>query len=343
MDKIRFGIIGLGIMGQNYLEIYKSQNPMTQVAAVANHSENVLKSVADKYGIAEADRYTDYKKILDRKDINAVVVATPDFAHTQIVIDALSAGKHVLVEKPLTISTKEADQIVEAVNKTNLKFQVNYNHRWLSSYYEAKMQIQSGAIGKPLVAYARKNDTIYVSTQMLKWASKSNPTFFLSAHDVDLVRWYFNSEPVEARAYGVKEVLVKKGIDTYDIIQGQVKFQNGSIATFESGWIYPDTFPTMTDSFVEVIGASGHIHLDRKYESIEVSTEKGFTYPKTFLIKNIFGRVRGAFAGALDSFVDCIVNNTEPVVSAYDGRQVTAVLEAIIKSADNDGETIKIK
>ena len=61
------------------------------------------------------------------------------------------------------------------------------------------MQIENGSIGKPLVAYARKNDTIYVPTEMLKWAAKSNPTYFLNAHDVDLVRWYFNSEPVEAR------------------------------------------------------------------------------------------------------------------------------------------------
>ena len=343
MDKIRFGIIGLGIMGQNYLEIYHSQNPVTRVNAIADLSENMLKNVAGKFGIPEADSYSDYKKILERKDIDAVVVATPDFAHTQIVLDALSAGKHVLVEKPLTISVKEADQIVEAVNKTNLKLQVNYNHRWLSPYYEAKMQVESGSIGKPLAAYARKNDTIYVSTEMLKWASKSTPTFFLSAHDVDLVRWYFDSEPVEARAYGVKEVLVKKGIDTYDLIQGQVKFKNGSIATFESGWIYPNTFPTIVDSFVEVIGANGHIHMDRKYESIEVSNEKSFTYPKTFLNKKIFGRIRGAFASALDSFVDCIVNDTDPIVKAFDGRQATAILEAIVRSADYGGEKIKIQ
>ncbi|MCL5030879.1 MAG: Gfo/Idh/MocA family oxidoreductase [Bacteroidetes bacterium] len=343
MDKIRFGIIGLGIMGQNYLDIYKTQNPYTEVAAVSNRSTDRLNSVAEKFGIPERDRYADYKKILDRKDIDAVVIATPDFAHTQMVLDALSAGKHVLVEKPLTISTKEADQIVEAVNKTKLKLQVSYNHRWLSSYYEAKMQIQSGEIGKPLLAYARKNDTIFVSTEMINWASKTNSTYFLSAHDVDLVRWYFDSEPVEARGYGIKEVLVKKGIDTYDLIQGQVKFQNGSIATFESGWIYPNTFPTIVDSFVEVIGSSGHIHLDRKYESIEVSSQKGFSYPKTFTNKKMFGKIHGSLKGCLDAFADCIINNTDPIVSAYDGRQVTAILEAIVKSADNNGETIKIK
>lgn len=342
MDKIRFGIFGLGIMGENYLEIFKTQNPFTDVIAVANRSEERLNKVAAKFNISNENKYTDYKKILDRKDIDAVCIATPDFAHTQMVLDALSAGKHVLVEKPLTTSTEEADKIVEAVKKTNLKLQVSYNHRWLPSYYEAKMQIQNNQIGKPLLAYARKNDTIYVATEMINWASKTNSTFFLSAHDVDLVRWYFDSEPVEARGYGIKEVLVKKGINTYDLLQGQVKFKNGCIATFESGWIYPNTFPTIVDSFVEVIGTNGHIHMDRKYESIEVSTEKGFTYPKTFTNKKMFGKMHGSFKACLDAFADCILNNTEPVVTAYDGRQVTSILEAIVKSADNGGETIKI-
>jgi len=342
MDKIRFGIIGLGIMGQNYLKIYRTQNHMTQVTAVANQSAERLKVVADKFQIPDKDRYTDYRKLLERRDVDAVVVATPDFAHTTVVLDSLLAGKHVLVEKPMTISTKDADQIVDAVNRTRLKLQVSYNHRWLPSYHEAKIQIQNGAIGKPMMAYARKNDTIYVPTEMIKWSSKTNSTFFLSAHDVDLVRWYFDSEPVEARGYGIKEVLVKRGIDTYDLIQGQVKFKNGSFATFESGWIYPNTFPTIVDSFVEVVGSAGHIHLDRKYESMEMSTEKAFTYPKTFLDSTIFGRVRGSFIACLDSFVDSIVNDSKPVVGAYDGRQVTAILEAIVKSADNNGETIKI-
>jgi len=343
MDKIRFGIIGLGIMGQNYLDIYNSQNSMTQVVAVTNRSEERLNNVGDKFAISDNDRYTDYRKMLERKDLDAVVVATPDFAHTKTVLDALSAGKHVLCEKPMTTSTIEADQIVDAVKKSNLKLQVAYNHRWLSSYYEAKMQILNGQIGKPLMAYARKNDTIFVSTEMINWASKTTSTFFLSAHDVDLVRWYFDSEPVEARAYGIKEVLVKKGIDTYDLIQGQVKFKNGSIATFESGWIYPNTFPTVVDSFVEVIGSNGHIHLDRKYESIEISNDKSFTYPKTFTFKKIFGKIHGSLKGCLDSFVDSIFNNSEPVVSAYDGRQVSAVLEAIVESANKNGETVKVK
>ena len=73
----------------------------------------------------------------------------------------------------------------------SLKLQVAFNHRWLSSYHHGIYNDQAGAIGRPIAGYARKNDTIYVSTKMINWASQSTPIHFLGAHDIDLMRWYF--------------------------------------------------------------------------------------------------------------------------------------------------------
>ncbi|MCL5005707.1 MAG: Gfo/Idh/MocA family oxidoreductase [Acidobacteria bacterium] len=124
------------------------------------------------------------------------------------------------------------------------------------------------------------------------FAGESASAWLLSSHDIDLIRWYFGSEPVEARAWGRKKVLAARGIPTYDIIQVrvQVRFASGAIATYESAWIYPTTFHGIVDSIVEIIGEGRHIHMDRKYESIEVSTSKSFTYTEGFLNCDIFGR-----------------------------------------------------
>jgi predicted dehydrogenase len=146
------------------------------------------------------------------------------------------------------------------------------------------------------------------------------------------MRWYFASEPVEVHAYGAKGVLTERGIDTYDLVQAQVRFASGAFATFESAWIYPNTFPTIVDSFVEVVGSAGHLHFDRKRESIELSTNDRFAYPKTFLAHEVFGKLRGAFVECLGDFLDSILQDTPPKVTAFDGRQVTAVLEAISRS-----------
>jgi predicted dehydrogenase len=332
-NKVRIGVIGLGIMGEQYVRIYNS-HPLATVTAICNRSRTRLDEVGDKYGI-EA-RYTDYEMMLSEAPVDAVCVATPDFAHFKPTKAALEADKHVLCEKPFTTELAEADELLSlSESRKHLTLQVAFNHRWLSSYHHGFSQIRAGAIGAPIAGFARKNDTIYVSTEMISWASQSTPIHFLGAHDIDLMRWFFQSEPVEVRAYGAKGVLTERGIDTYDLIQAQVKFESGAFATFEAAWIYPNTFPTIVDSFVEVIGRHGHLHFDRKRESVEMSTPAQFTYPKTFLTHEIFGKLRGAFVECLSDFVDSIVNNTEPKVTAFDGRQVTAVLDAVTRSLES--------
>lgn len=331
MDKkLRVGVIGLGIMGEQYVRIY-SGHPNAELAAISTRNPERLREIGDKYQIAL--RYTDYTAMLTEARLDAVCVATPDFAHYEPVKAALEAGLHVLSEKPFTTKLDEADALLQlSQSRPKQKLQVAFNHRWLAAYYKGFTSIQNGSIGKPIVGYARKNDTIWVSTEMISWAAQSTPIHFLGAHDIDLLRWYFASEPVEVHAYGARGVLAGRGIDTYDAIQAQIKFASGAFATVESAWLYPNTFPSIVDSFVEVIGASGHLHFDRKRESIELSTAEKFSYPKTFLLQEVFGKLRGAFVECLSDFITSILDDTTPKVTAFDGRQVTAVLAAISDS-----------
>jgi predicted dehydrogenase len=335
---VRIGLIGLGIMGELYAKIYSS-HPLARLVAVSSRRQNRVDEFTARFA---AQGYTDYRQMIEQVQLDAIVIATPDHAHYEPAHLALSAGKHVLIEKPITTSVSEADTLLRLAAKRQLKIQVTFNHRWLPPYYQAKTTIQNGDIGLPLAAFARKNDTIYVPTEMISWAGQTTPAWFLSSHDIDLVRWFFASEPMEARAWGRKEVLQARGIPTYDLIHAQVKFANGAIATFESSWIYPNTFPTIVDSFVEVIATEGHVHLDRKRESIEISDRKSFTYPKNFISQEIFGRPRGAFPACLEDFLYAILNDTEPHVNGYDGRQVTATLEAIHLSLASD-KTVTIQ
>ena len=338
-DKVRIGVVGLGIMGEQYARIYQA-HPLATVTAICSRRRERLDEIGEKYGIG--GRYASYDELLAAAPVDAVCVATPDYAHYGPVRAALQAGKHVLCEKPFTTDLAEADSLLElGARDPGLKLQVAFNHRWLASYYHGFAAIRSGAIGRPLAGYARKNDTIYVSTEMITWAAQSTPIHFLGAHDIDLMRWFFASEPVEVHVYGAKGVLAGRGIDTYDLIQAQVKFASGAFTTIESAWVYPNTFPTIVDSFVEVVGSAGHLHFDRKRESIEVSTAEKFSYPKTFLTAEIFGKLRGAFVECLSDFLDAIVTDTAPKVTAFDGRQVTAVLDAVTRSLES-GQKVRL-
>jgi len=332
MHPVRIGIIGLGTMGVEYAKIY-SAHPLAKVVAVSSRRPERVREICARYKVPEG--YDDYQRMLDRPDIDAVVVATPDNSHFVPARDVLISGKHALIEKPLTTNLSEADELVRISRRSGKKVQVAFNHRWLSPYHQTKVTIQDGRIGSVLAGYARKNDTIWVPTENIKWAKDTTPAWFLSSHDIDLMRWFLNSEPTEVRALGRKELLKSKGIDTYDIIQAQVKFASGAFVTFESAWVYPNTFPSIVDSFLAIVGTAGHVHLDRKRESMEMSTDSSFQYPKVFLNANVFGRMRGAFPACLEDFLFAIRENTEPRVTVFDGRQVTATLEAIHRSLES--------
>jgi predicted dehydrogenase len=338
MDQLRIGIIGMGKMARMAMRVFM-ENHLTRVVAFSARRQEVVDQVSAQHNVPG---YIDYRRMLERNDIDAVVIATPDNWHFEFAQAALESGRHIFVEKPFTTSTREADVLLRLAHERRLKIQVAFNHRWLSAYHTAYQTISTGEIGVPITGYARKNDTIVVSTKNIRWAGETTCAWLLSAHDIDLVRWFIGSEPVAARTYGRKEFLAARGVPTYDMIQAQVKFANGAFVTFESGWIYPNTFPTNVDSYIQLIGSSGTVLLDRKRESLEVSTERSFSYPKNFLSADIFGRLRGAFPSCLEDFAYAILNDTTPKVSGFDGRQVTAALEAIHESLAREGETVPV-
>lgn len=338
---IRIGIIGTGIMGNAVARVFKLL-PQAELAALADISRERLEQSGREFGLSAL--YGDYHDMLQRERLDAVAVATPDYDHTAPVIDSLRAGCHVLVEKPLTTSQAEAEEICRVVRTTGKKLQVNFNHRWLSPYHKVKEMVLKGQIGEPMIGYARKNNPLSVPTEMIKsWSSRTTPAWFLSCHDIDLMTWWFDADPVEAYAKGIKKVLAEKGFNTYDGIQALVTYEGGRFATFEAVWIYPNTSPYMPDSYMELVGSEGALQIDRQAEAIEAMVLEKFVCPRTFLNYKVFDEWQGAFPAAVKGFLYAIEHDSEPHVNARDGLRSTAVLEAIHKSLESEKpEKIKI-
>lgn len=332
MKQLRFGIVGMGIMGSSVGRVL-ARHPNVVLAAATSLSRERMAPICDELGITQ--RYEDYREMLEKEGLDAVCVATPDQAHHAVVMEALQRGIAVLVEKPMTTDVREAAEIVETVRKTGVMLQVSYNHRWLAPYNATWKAIRDGKIGAPRMAYARKSNPLSVPTEMLPWAAGSSPAWFLSGHDIDLISWWFDADPVEAHGYGVKQVLAARGMDCYDMIQAQVKFSNGAFATFEACWVYPNTHPAMPDSYMEVVGEAGQIVLDRKAEAVEMTSNERFAWPRSFLNFQVFDRWVGAFPACVESFVDALLQNRTPYVTAYDGWRATAALDAIHRSVES--------
>jgi len=329
MDNVGIGVIGAGIMGRLHARI-ASEHPRAHLVGVCDLNRARADELAGQFSVPACYTASELLKL----PLDAVVVAVPDFLHFEPVMAALEAGKHVLVEKPLTTDVSQAERIAAKVAQTGLTLSVNYSNRWISAYAQTKQAIEAGQVGEILWAYARKNDTINVATEMLSWSAKSSPAWFLSSHDIDYVRWCIGSEATEAYATGQRKVLAQMGIDTYDGIQALVRFENGAGAVFESGWVYPNTFPTTVDSMIELVGADGVIQMDRTRETLAIANQKVYTYPKSSLTMEVAGRLEGALPISVGQFIDSLIAGRPPLVTVTDGLEVTRIVAAIHQSLE---------
>lgn len=333
---IRIGVIGAGIMGSLHAEAYQ-QNPNAELIAVCDFIREKAEKAAEKFEAGAF--YTDYRKMIEKEELDAVAVATPDFAHTDPVITALEAGLDVIVEKPLATEREDADRIVKAVEKSGCNLMVNYGNRMRPQHRRVKQMIENDELGNPIHAYAKLMNSLSVPLEMLSWSSKSSPTWFLMSHMVDMIRWWFNAEAVMAYASKTEGVLNSKGVTTHDTMTAIVKFENGATATFETAWILPNSLPRNVDHRIELIGTKGFLKIDQFKEGLEVYTD-GVTYPSSGTTDLNYKRV-GWWFESVNYFIHCLENDIKPKPDENDGRAVTNILLAIIESAERD-EPVKI-
>lgn len=158
-DRINFGIIGTGGMGTGHLNslVRRSNDDNIKVVAVCDVYQRRLSRAKN---ICGGDGYLDYRKLLDRADVDAVLIATPDHWHSKLCIDAMDAGKHVYCEKPLTLTAEQAIEVRNAVKRYNKVLQVGPQRTSEDQYWKAQKAIKEGRIGKVTMAQSSYNRNV---------------------------------------------------------------------------------------------------------------------------------------------------------------------------------------
>lgn len=152
MKKLRVGVIGTGMIGKHHLNAYRDMAADVEIVAVADIREDEVKAVAANYEVANA--YTDYKQLLAREDIDAVDVCLHNALHCPATLDAFAAGKHVYCEKPLALSSKEAQKMNETAAKSGKKLGMQCNTIFSPEVQTTKYLIEEGHLGKLYYAKA---------------------------------------------------------------------------------------------------------------------------------------------------------------------------------------------
>jgi predicted dehydrogenase len=328
-------VVGVGLLGQRHCLAYHTHQA-THLALVCDTNEARAQEVAREFGCAWTTRYEEVAEAGARGEVTLASVVTPDFAHAAPVTALLEAGVDVLCEKPLATSLVEARAMASTARSTGRTLSVNLPNRFRPQPLAIKEAFVSGDLGRPVQAYSRLSDTIFVPTGMLSWAARSGPHWFLYPHTYDMVRWWFEETGVEVFAMGRREVLRERGIDVWDSIQAMVRFPSGAYATFETAWILPESYPSVVDHFITVLGTNGYVQADLYDQGAYFSTGPRGDAPGIYQYgagrapKAIHGRPEGL--AAMEHFIDRVLAGEPPLVSAEDGVAAVAMIEAVERS-----------
>lgn len=329
--KHRFGVIGAGLWGEAHAEVYAT-HPWAELAAVCDSDRSRAEKVAKRFGAPRV--FTDYREMVKDPGVDAVAVATPDFAHRDPVVAAAKAGKHVHSEKPLATSREDAEAIAAAVRSSGVTYMVDFHARWNPPFAIARKNIEEGALGRIMSAYFRLNDTISVPTSMLSWASKSSILWFLGSHTVDTLRFLLADEVERVYSVSRAEVLRERGIDVPDLYQSVLEFRSGVVATIENNWIVPDTNPAVNDFKVNILGSKGMINMDLTNNQLfERYLETTSDHPDCLVKPQVRDRHVGFAYEAIRDFVECLALGKPVQAGLDDGLKVTSVILAIMESA----------
>ena len=338
-ENVGFALIGCGIWGENHLKAYAG-HPQARIAGICDLNEDLLASHAKEYDVPFTT--TDYTELLARDDVTAVGVATPDYLHRQVVLEACKAGKHVLVEKPMATTVEDLQAMIDAADAAGVTLMVDFHNRFNPACVRAKEAIEAGRLGVPRMASIRLSDTWWVPTQMWGWGGQTTVGWFLGAHSVDLMRWLFDDEVVKVYAVSRRTVLKGMGVDTPDFFQTLIEFSRGGVAFVENSWILSDTHPTIFDFKMEVQGDKGTVRADLStHRMVQVFDQAGAEYPDMAVVVDVHGRTGGFGIHAIQHFVDCVVGGSEQVMNAEDGLKNVEVLCALHVSAET-GQPVEL-
>lgn len=320
------GVIGAGRIGKIHAENLAYRIPETTVTAIADINYAAAQETAAKLNIPFATG--DYHLLLQRDDVDVVVVCSATDTHTPIIIEAARAGKHIFCEKPIDIDLRRIDQALEAVRAAGVKLQIGFNRRFDANFRRARRAVETGEIGTPHLLHIISRDP---APPPISYVKVSGGMFVdMTIHDFDMARFLMGSEVVEV--YAEAGVMVDPAIGEAGDVDTAVimlRFANGAIGTIDNSRRAVYGY----DQRVEVFGSAGSIRTENNYpNSATLSTAERVStdLPLNFFLE----RYAESYLVEMRDFVNAVLNDQPVPVTGEDARHPVVMALAARKSVD---------
>jgi predicted dehydrogenase len=343
MKQINIGLIGTGWCGGIRANTCAG-SALVDELHIAEINEERLKEVAEQTHATSAT--TDYREVLARKNLEAVIIsATPETTHFPMAKEALLAGKHVFLEKPLALTLDEADEVIAIAKQKQRKFAIGYSQRFNPKFAYVKKSLAEKTIGDPVCALVSRHITRGLGNK-IGGRIKLSPAAMEATHDLDFVLWCMQpAKPV--RVYSQSSYGVMKDVTGLEDAQWMiVTLDNGVLVTVGAGWTMPPGYPNYSGTWIEVTGTQGMLTIDDTHRDVIFNTmEHGMQLPMSSMPGESVDHV---FAGPMHNetvhFLEAIALDRPVMATAEQARDVMELyMAADLSAARNEAVSLPLK
>jgi len=341
---LKYALIGCGRISVNHISAAK-KNELNIVGLC----DLILENIDDKFKRFELNesigKYIDYKEMLNTEKPDVVAIATESGLHAEIALYCIDQGIHVIIEKPMAMSIKDANEIIERSKQKGVKVAACHQNRFNLAIQELRKAIDSGRFGKlshgSIHVRWNRNESYYTQAPWRgTWAQDGGALMNQCIHGIDLLRWVMGDDISEI--YGATRQQFHDYLEAEDVGMAVIKFKNGAIATVEGT---TNVFPQNLEETLYLFGQKGTVKIGGKStNNIDVwdfadetdydNKNKGLQEPTS----NVYGNGHSSLYADM---IKSIMDNRKPYVDAIAGKNALEVVLAIYKS-QKEGRPIEL-
>jgi len=334
MPPVRIGLIGCGgIAKAAHLPAFDALHALVRLVAVADTDADAAEALARPRGIPA---YRDHERLLAHEDLDAVVIASPEYAHREQVEAAAARGLHVLCEKPIALTLEDADAMIAACDHAGVRLMVGHSRRFTNRYLRAREAIDAGELGAVRLIRENERRPRYEDRpgqyyQRGHWTAdplRSRGIVLTAAiHETDLFRWFAGSDPISVYAEHHSTMAGNESVP--DFISFTIRFANGCIASSELSRVLPPCYPGFHQ--LEIYGSEGAFRArDTELSSLTHYRRAGASHPGHY---GILLQRAEIYVRQLAVFIDALATGAALPVTAADARAALALALAADRSA----------
>ena len=321
---IRYAVVGLGHISQGAVLPAFGHLENSKLTGLVSGTPRKLKTLAKKYGVEHTWSYDEYQDCLESGEIDAVFIGLPNDMHRDFTVRAAQAGIHVLCEKPLAVTARDCQRMIDAARKNKVRLMTAYRLHFEETNLRAVDLVSGGKIGEPRYFSAGFSFQVTDPANIRLQAERGGGTLYdIGIYCINAARYFFQAEPEEVFAYSSSGR--EPRFDEVDEMTAAVlRFPGERTAVFTT------SFGSADSDFCEAVGTKGSLRLEPAYEYSEPLSwtlkTNGKEQKKTFPTRDQFG-------AEISYFSDCILEGREPEPSGEEGLIDVAIIEALYKSA----------